>query len=153
MRKNYKALGSSLTKKLKQEIVSYDRYASGELKFIDGGADTTVNTVYSYSQWIQTHRKIPVIKTEGITVVPRLARVNRLKIKDVHLFVSVKGGYSFKWHKDDVNVLLYVVRGKKIVFIKNKKYVLTKNTAITINRGDLHRVNSSCNTWALSIGY
>ena len=153
MRKSYKSLGYTLLKKLKQEITSYDRYASGELKFITGGADTTANTVYSYSQWIQSRLKMPVIKAEGIAVVPRLASVSKLKIKDVHLFVSVKSGYSFKWHKDDVNVLLYVVKGKKTVFIKNKKYVLTKNTAVTIRRGELHRANSIANTWALSIGY
>jgi mannose-6-phosphate isomerase-like protein (cupin superfamily) len=153
MRKRYKSVSSSLLKKLKQETVSYDRYASGELKFIIEGFDTAVNVAYSYSQWIEAVTEIPAVKVEGLKLIPKIKEVQNLKVKNIHLFVSVKKGFSFNWHKDDVNVFLYVVRGKKIVFIENKKYVLVKNQGVFIPKGKLHRVNSQSNTWALSIGY
>ena len=142
-----------LTKTLKNEITSYDRYVSGELKFILNGSDNIVKDFYSYAEWINRYHEFSTIKVEGITLSAREARYFGVKIKDVHLFFSQHSGYSFHWHKDSVNVILMVLKGKKMVWIRNKKYRLGAGQQVGIRRGELHRVQSKENTWALSIGY
>jgi mannose-6-phosphate isomerase-like protein (cupin superfamily) len=142
---------------LRQEIISYDKYESGQLKVIGFESllhtDCVVNTKFSYANWIVSHHKYPVIKVEGIETIKKIKRLVRFKIKNIHLFVSQKTSYSFNWHKDDVNVLLYVVRGYKKLQVKNKTYILTPGMSTLIPKRHLHRVFSKKDTWALSIGF
>jgi mannose-6-phosphate isomerase-like protein (cupin superfamily) len=130
------------------EIVSYDKYTTGELKVIGypgfTNTDCVVKDKLSYADWLSTYSHYSTIKVEGLTVD---------KFTDVHLFVNTRTSYSFKWHTDSVNVYLYVIKGQKRLQVKNKTYLLTAGQGAYIPKGHLHRAFSKKDTWALSIGY
>lgn len=133
---------------VKDELESYSRYDSGELRVIGypgfANTDCVVKDKLSYSQWLETYHQYPTIKVEGLTVE---------KFSDVHLFVNTKSAYSFKWHADTVNVYLYVIKGQKRLQVKNRTYLLSAGQGAFIPKGQLHRAFSKKGTWALSIGY
>lgn len=133
---------------VRNEILSYERYVAGELKVIGypgfANTDCVIKDKLSYSQWLETHQCYSTIKVEGLVVE---------KFTDVHLFVNTRSAYSFKWHKDTVNVYLYVIKGQKRLQVKNKTYLLTAGQGAFIPKGQLHRAFSKKDTWALSIGY
>jgi mannose-6-phosphate isomerase-like protein (cupin superfamily) len=132
---------------MRNEIVSYDKYTTGELKVIGypgfPNIDCIVKDKLNYVQWLETHHHYSSIKVEGLCVE---------KFTDVHLFVNTRSAYSFKWHKDSVNVYLYVIKGQKRLQVKNKTYLLTAGQGAFIPKGHLHRAFSKKDTWALSIG-
>jgi mannose-6-phosphate isomerase-like protein (cupin superfamily) len=108
----------------------------------------------TYSEWIATYQKYPTIKIEGIESIDEVRNCfKKVSIKNIHLFVSQKYGYSFNWHRDDVNVMLCVLKGKKTVHIRDKVSKLHAGQHTIIPNGHLHRVSSIADTWALSIGY
>jgi len=108
----------------------------------------------SYAEWINSSNQYPVIKVEGIESIKQIVRAfNNFPVKNIHLFVSQKDGTSFKWHRDSLNVFLYVLKGQKIVHLHNRKILLNPGNGIIITKGHLHKVFSKHNTWALSIGY
>ncbi len=137
-----------LYQKIKKEIISYDRYISGELKVIGypgfAKTDCVVKDKLSYAQWLENHQCYSTIKVEGLAIE---------KFTDVHLFVNTRSSYSFKWHRDSVNVYLYVIKGQKRLQVKNKTYLLTAGQGAFIPKGQLHRAFSKKDTWALSIGF
>ena len=134
---------------LRQQILDYDRYASKETKVIGytgyPNTDVVIAEKLSYSEWVEQHRKFPVIKLEG------LEKVLDIDSDSIHLFYHQRSSYSFRWHKDDVNVFLYVVKGHKQVAVRNRKITLGPGKGVFIPRGHLHRVFSRKDTWALSI--
>lgn len=140
-----------LYKKVRPLLEDYNYYSEGLLKvighpdFLKG--DTVVKDKMSYAEWIATGHTLPVIKIEGVE------SVIKMHCKNIHLFVHQITGPSFDWHKDDVDVLLYVIKGKKIVYMKNRKYHLYAGDSIEIPKGVLHKVISAEHTWALSIGH
>lgn len=133
---------------VQDELLSYNRYDSGELRVIGypgfANTDCIVKDKLSYSQWLETYHRYPTIKVEGLTVE---------KFSNVHLFVNTKSAYSFKWHTDEVNVYLYVIKGQKRLQVKNQTYILRAGQGVLIPKGHLHRAFSKKGTWALSIGY
>ncbi len=147
---------SNLLQKIKLEPISYDRYNSGELKVIGfpgfKNIDCVVKEKLSYSEWISTKDVYPTIKVEGLEKTIK-KEFKKFKKRDIHLFVTQKSSYSFKWHSDDVNVYLYVLKGYKRLQIKNKTYILHAGQGAYIPKGHLHRAFSRKNTWALSIGF
>ncbi len=143
---------------VKSEIVDYSRFENRQLKVIGLPPHTTQDSVvcdhYSYTQWIALFSAHKAIKVEGLENNHALMRMfSKFRPIDIHLFVSQQLGYSFKWHADDLNVFLYVVKGKKWVEIQNKRYVVNAGQGIFIPRGHIHRVRSKHDTWALSIGF
>ena len=132
---------------VKDEILSFDRYNSGEIKVIGfpgfKNIDCIVKDKLSYAKWIEQYNNYSTIKVEGLMIE---------KFNDVHLFVNTKNGYSFKWHKDTVDVFLYVIKGQKKLQVKNKTYILSAGQGAFIPKGQLHRAFSKKDTWALSIG-
>lgn len=142
---------------VKSEIISFNRYYSKDLKVIGlpdyPHTDAIVRDQVSFADWVEMQPSVPVIKVEGIENIAKVRKYfKQFKVTDIHLFVSQKTRYSFKWHKDTVNVYLYVLKGKKRVFIKNKIYELCAGQGVIIPKGHLHRVFNSKNTWALSVG-
>lgn len=139
----------NLLKTLRQQILDYDRYESKETKVIGysgyPNTDVVVADKMTYSQWIEQHHRFPVIKLEG------LEKVLDINSDSIHLFYHQRSSYSFKWHKDNVNVFLYVVKGIKKVAVRNRKITLYAGQGVFIPRGHLHRVFSRKDTWALSI--
>ena len=133
---------------LKQQIISYDRYESGELRVIGypgfPHSDVNVCDRMSYSQWIESYQSYPIIKVEGLEDVIK-------GFKTVHLFYNQKSRHSFKWHKDPVNVQLYVIKGTKFLKVKNKNYKLVAGQSVRIPKNHLHRAYSVADTWALSV--
>jgi mannose-6-phosphate isomerase-like protein (cupin superfamily) len=141
---------------LKEQLLDYNNYEQGLLKVIGYPgypiSDCTVCNVMSYSEWINTYHTYPVIKVEGIESIQQI-RQHYNNCTNIHLFVNQHFGFSFNWHKDDVNVRLSVLKGKKTVWIKEKKYILHTSQSVIITKGYLHRVCSQKDTWALSVGY
>ena len=140
---------------LLSEILSYDRYADYQIQIIDkDGNDHFAKDLVSYDKWISVWKNYPNIKVEGLDDKNYHTRINFDKrINSNHLFVNNKGGYSFKKHKDDTNVYLYVVKGKKYVHMNDDVYTVSTGKGIHIPEGTYHKVDSEPDTWALSIGY
>ena len=143
---------------LTEQLLDYNNYEQGLLKVIGYPgypiSDSTVCDIMTYPEWIATYQKYPTIKIEGIESINEIRNCfSKVSIKNIHLFVSQKYGYSFNWHRDDVNVLLYVLKGKKILHLRDKVSTLYTRQLAIIPKGHLHRVSSIANTWALSVGY
>jgi len=149
-----------LLKDIHDLTFEYETFISGNLIVIDkhsskGALDSKAVDFISYRTCITKLNDFPVVKIEGfeknknlkVAIKPILSRV-----QDVHVFKSNKTGYSFKWHNDNVNVKLLVLTGKKIVCVRNSKYILNPGQFVDIPKGYLHRVFSIAGTIALSIG-
>ena len=136
---------SNLQSILEEAITSYDRYEAGDTKFIQDYKDSTVKDNITYGNWIVQHQEYPVVKVDGIE--------HHLSIPSstIHLFVHNSTDYSFDWHKDDVDVFLYVVKGKKTVHLESKVVELLEGDSLEIPKGYMHKVYSDKGTWALSI--
>ena len=147
-----------LYKIVKDEIISFDRFSSGQLLALDrsilsGFLSWNAKEKFTYSEWVKSLNTFTVVKVEGLEDNKNLCKYFRkIKIKDIHLFHSIKTDYSFGWHQDSVNVYLYVIKGKKRVSIKNKNFIVKAGEGILIPKGHRHRVFNYKNTWALSIG-
>jgi mannose-6-phosphate isomerase-like protein (cupin superfamily) len=143
-----------LLKILQKEVISYQRYESGELKVIGlpghVSTDCVVKDKMSYAQWVNTYRMYATVKVEGLESVA--SKYFKIRTRNIHLFVNQESAYSFKWHKDDTNVVLYVIKGRKKLQIKNKTYWLDAGQLAYIPKGYLHRAYSHKDTWALSVG-
>lgn len=149
--------GLITTSKLRVELFSHERYLLGQLSIFGYDqykhTDTIVSNVMSYSDWINSYKDFNGIKVEGLETTNLPKHFKSIKVKNIHLFLNQKSGFSFKWHSDDLNVFLYVVKGYKRVYIKNKMFKLQAGEGVYIPKHTLHKVFSDKNTWALSIGY
>jgi mannose-6-phosphate isomerase-like protein (cupin superfamily) len=117
-------------------------------------SDCPVQDFFTYGQWLEHYHNYPVIKVEGIEQLALVReQFKRVNPKSIHLFVNQKFGYSFNWHRDNVNVLLYVLSGKKTLHLENRVFDIFPGQYAVIPRGQSHRVSSTANTWALSVGY
>lgn len=143
---------------LNEQLLAYENYEQGLLKIIGypgyTDSDCRVCDMMSYSEWIATHQTYSTIKVEGIESINEVRNCfNKVSVKNIHLFVNQKYGYSFNWHRDNVNVLLHVLKGKKTVHVLDKVSKLYSGKYVVIPKGHLHRVCSIKDTWALSVGY
>jgi mannose-6-phosphate isomerase-like protein (cupin superfamily) len=148
-----------LLKLIKNEIISFDRYIAGQLIALDrngvksGFISLIANKNFSYTEWVNNLNSFTVIKVEGLEDNKIIRdKFKKFKIKDIHLFNSIKTDYSFGWHHDTLNVYLYVLKGKKRVSIRNKTCIVTAGQGVFIPKGHKHRVYNYKDTWALSIG-
>jgi len=148
-------------KRLKNEIQSHTRYEERQLFYIDdNGLDREVKEHMTYGEWLREYNRFKVIKVEGLEDVAWLREVLDEVVKnitgktrqDIHLFVNQKPGVSFKPHKDDKDVYLYVVKGKKKVNMNNEVKPIYDDEGIVIKQGVEHFVDSEADTWGLSIG-
>ena len=113
----------------------------------------TVNKKFSFNEWVDKALSFSSIKVEGLEDNDKLKRaLHNRKIKDIHLFYSPRSDYSFGWHHDTVNVILYVLKGHKKIQIRNKTHFLKSGDFVFIPKGHKHIVYNFRNTWALSIG-
>lgn len=143
--------------KVKDEILSFDHYVTGQTVIIDRTGHAMLswraNEKLTYKEFINSIQKYAAIKIEGLEKDKRLIRYfKNYKIKDIHLFYSPRTDYSFGWHNDSVNVVLFVLKGRKRIQIKNRTYLLTPGNCVFIPKGHKHRVFNCKDTWALSIG-
>ncbi len=130
---------------LEDAITSYDRYETGDTKFIQDHIDSIVKDSITYSNWVAEYQQYPVVKVDGIE------NYLTMPCSTIHLFLNNEANYSFDWHKDDVNVFLYVVKGKKQVYIEQDMIELSEGEGVHIPKGSMHKVYSDADTWALSI--
>jgi mannose-6-phosphate isomerase-like protein (cupin superfamily) len=148
---------SKILKLVKDQHLDYSRYESGELKVIGHPdhrhSDYCVNEFHSYIEWVKDYQKYPVIKVEGIENIKKIKDAFDLPVDNIHLFVSQNFGISFNWHRDDVNVFLYVLKGQKRLWVRDKQYIINARQGVLIPKGHLHRVRSKKGTVALSVGY
>jgi ribosomal protein L16 Arg81 hydroxylase len=147
----------NLYKTLKEEIISFERFDNNEIVVIDRTGHTMwswyANQKLSYTQYVSSIKNYSAIKVEGLEKNQNIKKFfGKLKIKDIHLFYSPKTDYSFGWHHDTTNVMLYVIKGRKRVQIKNKIYILKSGDCVSIPKGHKHRVFNQRDTWAISIG-
>lgn len=148
----------NLFKEIKDEIISFDRYTNRNLVGIQRNHNRVIswyaNDRLTYGEWVNNLPNLASVKVEGLENNKKLIDYFKsFKVKDIHLFYNPRTSYSFNWHKDTVDVFLYVVRGSKIVKIKNKTYTLFPGNGVIIPKGHIHKVLSKRDTWALSIGY
>jgi len=143
-------LNKQLLPLLRQEIISYERYQTGQLKIIGypgfGKSDVIVREFMSYINWLETYKQYPIIKVEGLEDIIT-------ETHSVHLFYNQKSRYSFDWHTDPVNIQLRVLKGTKVLQIKNKTHKLVAGQSVRIPKNHLHRSYSVAGTWALSIAF
>lgn len=130
---------------LEEAVVNYEHYENGNTKYIKDHKDSIVKDTMSYAQWVTMHHMMPVVKIDGLE--------SHLPIKSdtIHLFLNNEADYSFDWHKDDVDVFLYVVKGKKKVHLEQDIIELSEGEGVHIPKGSMHKVYSDADTWALSI--
>lgn len=148
---------SNLYKLVRQEVTSYERYVTGELKVIGlpsfEHTDCVVKDKLSYAEWLDSYSKYCSTKVEGIEKTATIKKAFRLPVTDIHLFVAQRTSYSFRWHYDEVNVFLFVLRGQKRLQVRNKTYILNPGQGAVIPKRHLHRAFSRKGTWALSVGF
>ena len=144
---------------LTDEILSFSRYQNNQIVFIDkDGKDHRVKDHITFGDWAKTYKDIPHIKVEGLedksfhSKILKDFKLNH-KVNSVHLFYNQYGGFSFPEHADDTNVLLYIVKGSKKVYVDNHPTLINEEQAVFIPKGLRHKVDSLPNTWALSIGF
>jgi len=140
---------------LYNEVTSYDRFVDYQIQIIDkDGNDHFAKDLVNFDKWISVWQSYPNIKIEGLDDRNYHTQINFDKrINSNHLFINNKGGFSFQKHKDDTNVYLYVVKGKKLVHMNDDIITVTEGQGIHIPEGTYHKVDSVKDTWALSIGY
>lgn len=146
-----------LYRQVRDEIHSYDRYINGDLKIIGypgfAHQDCIVKDKLSFAEWTATSNNYSVIKVEGIEKNRAVKQAFRLSVTDIHLFVAQHTNYSFKWHTDNINVFLFVLKGFKRLQVRNKTYLLKAGQGAIIPKGHLHRAFNHKGTWALSVGF
>ena len=147
--------------RLKEQIQSHDRYEARQLFYIDdNGLDREVKEHMSFGEWLREYERYKTIKVEGLEDTPWLREVldevvlniTGKKRQDIHLFVNQKPGVSFKAHRDDKDVYLYVVKGKKTVDLDGIKQIVYDDEGVIIKEGVKHFVENEADTWGLSIG-
>jgi mannose-6-phosphate isomerase-like protein (cupin superfamily) len=144
---------------LTDEILSFPRYENNQIIYIDKeGKDYKVKDEITYGNWIKTYKDMPHIKIEGLedksfhSKILKDFKLNH-KVNSVHLFYNQYGGFSFPEHEDDTNVILYIVKGSKKIYIDKHPVLVKEEQAVFIPKGLKHKVDSLPNTWALSIGF
>ena len=139
---------------LLKELLSFQRYESNEIVGIRNSLDIFIRDKMTYGEWVNSYKSFSTIKVEGIESINSVTRkFKKFHTKNIHLFVTQETGVSFKWHRDNVNVYLYVLKGSKIVQLRNKTVTLKTKQGIVIPRNHIHRVFSKAGTVALSVGY
>lgn len=152
-----KKIDKFILKDLRNLILSYEYYYCDKLIALDRRDRSFkawhVKQKFSYSYWIKNYKSFCSVIAEKLECQDEFSKMFGLRrVINLHLFYSPKTNYSFNWHTDTENVYLYVLKGKKTVQIKNKKYKLTAGKGVHIPKGHKHRVFNSKETWALSFG-
>ena len=147
--------------RLKDEIQSHDRYNARQIFYIDDeGRDREVKEHMTYGEWLREYERFKTIKVEGLEETKWITEcvdevvhnITGKKRSNIHLFVNQKPGVSFKSHKDDLDVYLYVVKGKKKVSLNGEVKPIYDDEGILIEQGVKHFVDNEADTWGLSIG-
>lgn len=133
-------------------------FSNGDIRAVGVGdyrrTDSTARDHFTYPEWVESYQTFPVVKVEKLEQYPVIRKQFAfLNPVDIHLFKSLKTGFSFKWHQDFLNVFLYVLKGQKRVELKNKVIVLNPGQGCYIPYKHYHRVLSKKGTVALSVGY
>jgi hypothetical protein len=149
-----------------KEIVSYDNFVNG-VTYVIGqhrvGArefygSVSANALYTYHEYLHKLRSFNAIQINNVDKnyhINSLLKKN-LKFKkflNCSIFFNSTASYSLMKHKDNYNVYLYVLKGKKKVQIQNKKRTLIQKQGIKIQKNFSHKVFNQKNTFALSISY
>ena len=147
--------------RLRDEIQSHDRYNARQIFYIDDeGRDREVKEHMTYGEWLREYERFKTIKVEGLEETKWITEcvdevvhnITGKKRSNIHLFVNQKPGVSFKSHKDDLDVYLYVVKGKKKVSLNGEVKPIYDDEGILIEQGVKHFVDNEADTWGLSIG-
>ena len=147
--------------RLREEILSHDRYEARQIFYIDDeGRDREVKEHMSYGEWLRESERFKTIKVEGLEETKWITEcvdevvhnITGKKRSNIHLFVNQKPGVSFKSHKDDLDVYLYVVKGKKKVNVEGEDKIAYADEGVFIKEGQSHYVDNEADTWGLSIG-
>ena len=137
-------------------IIDTTSFLNEQIYVIDQGLDWPACSRMSYAEWIQSYTQFSNIKINGLESNPKLMRrfshqFNKTA-KDCHLFINQLGGQSFDWHRDELDVILLVVKGRKRVYTNKGAVSLCKGKSTYIPAGRMHKVVSIPGTVALSFG-
>jgi len=149
-----------------QQLISYSNYESAKTHCIGNHTvyyrqfygSVSANSIYSYSEYL---RKIPsfnciqVNNVESNPLIRRfiLRKFNIKRMINCSIFSNFRTAYSLPLHKDNYNVLIYLIRGRKKIQIANKKFSLHTNQGMIIPKNFSHLVKNTKNSHSLSIAY
>ena len=136
--------------RLRDEIQSHDRYNARQIFYIDDeGRDREVKEHMTYGEWLREYERFKTIKVEGLEETKWITEcvdevvhnITGKKRSNIHLFVNQKPGVSFKSHKDDLDVYLYVVKGKKKVNVEGEDITVYQVIDAMISDGKVVNFN------------
>ena len=136
--------------RLRDEIQSHDRYNARQIFYIDDeGRDREVKEHMTYGEWLREYDRFKTIKVEGLEETKWITEcvdevvhnITGKKRSNIHLFVNQKPGVSFKSHKDDLDVYLYVVKGKKRVNVEGEDITVYQVIDAMISDGKVVNFN------------
>jgi ribosomal protein L16 Arg81 hydroxylase len=143
---------------LKSEIVNKTYYDEGLILYTDQNSeDRFANQQLSHNDWVKNFDKCSSILVRGLeTHSPHkdkyFSLYKDIKFDDLHLFFNIKGGVSFREHTDPKTVYLHVIKGFKRVHMLNSVFTVEEGGYIIIQKGTLHKIESTPDTWAISVG-
>lgn len=143
---------------LKSEIVNKTYYDEGLILYTDQNSeDRFANQQFSYNDWLKNFNQSSTIQIRGLEIhSPFKDKYFKLykdiKFKDLHLFYNIKGGISFREHTDPLTVYLHVIKGFKRVYMLNSVFTVEEGGYIIIQKDTTHKVESTPDTWAISVG-
>ena len=156
----------NIIKILIKEIVSYDNYVNGLTYVISQhrvGArefygSVSANALYTYHEYLHNLKSFNAIQINNVDKTYQINSFLKKNFKfkkflNCSIFFNSTTNYSLMKHKDNYDVYLYVLKGKKKVQIQNKKRTLIQKQGIKIQKNFSHKVFNQKNTLALSIAY
>ena len=144
---------------------SYERIEAldgNKVLFIEGGeshrlAPPTYQSLLE--KWTALEKALErgcAIKVEGLEISKNLSNLKNIfgDTFDAHAFISKKGSKSFPPHKDNVNVILYIVKGTKYIYTRegSERTILSTGECALIPKGCYHEVQNVSDNIAISFG-
>jgi mannose-6-phosphate isomerase-like protein (cupin superfamily) len=159
---------SRILKILKEQVVDYNNYK--KYKLVGIGEQSVHGRVYingayaqdnhSFATWLRDYKKYHSVQVLGLennkklmSAFKKIKKFDFAKLQDICAFYSPNNNFSFDKHKDVVNVILYVVKGRKKVYLGNKIQYVNAGQWVYIPKGTYHKVYNKKDTWAVSFGF
>ncbi|MCY1272367.1 hypothetical protein D9M68_17600 [compost metagenome] len=145
------------TLKLDEILASPHLYELGLTKFVEFGG---IQSLYSPGDYLE-HSVDKVIKVEGIERLNKVLFDTSRKLAEYfrhtgpvtcHLFLSPEGSLSFPMHTDTDDVVIYMVKGRKVFEGEHGNLDVMTGESIFIPRGVKHRAVNTNESVMLSFG-
>ena len=132
-------------------------YQQNLVKYVKAGGSHDVGSMENYLGLVNDH----VVKVEGLERYSKemasfcegIGRcLDHTGYITCHLFISTQGSVSFPEHTDPMEVILYMVDGKKEMFINGQSNIMRKGSVLNILPHEKHRAENIESSIMLSFG-